>query len=140
MKPATPLERLAAMIDPGEELSGDERQQRAMQALVRFEERIRPADGGCLLWSSSPRGGYGQFSLNGRLYLSRRLAYEMWGGRVQAHERVFATCGVRACVDYQHLEARAVAMPTLPLDRFARQWAQMEAGSWFLGLWTARLA
>jgi hypothetical protein len=28
-------------------------------------------------------------------------------------------------------------MPTLPVDRFTRQWAQTEAGSWFLGLWTA---
>jgi hypothetical protein len=30
-----------------------------------------------------------------------------------------------------------VAMPTLPGDRFTRQWIQTEAGAWFLGLWTA---
>jgi hypothetical protein len=28
-------------------------------------------------------------------------------------------------------------MPTLSVDRFTTQWAQTEAGSWFLGLWTA---
>ena len=44
---------------------------------------------------------------------------------------------VRACVNYRHLETRPVATPTLPGDRFAARWAQTEAGSWFLGSWTA---
>lgn len=30
-----------------------------------------------------------------------------------------------------------MAMPTLPDDRFTREWIETEAGSWFLGLWTA---
>jgi hypothetical protein len=30
-----------------------------------------------------------------------------------------------------------VARPTLPEDRFTREWIETEAGSWFLGLWTA---
>jgi hypothetical protein len=45
--------------------------------------------------------------------------------------------GVRACVNYRHLETRPVATPTLPGDRFTARWPQTEAGSWFLGLWTA---
>lgn len=137
MTPTPSLERLAAIVDPADESSNDERQHRAMQTLARFERHIRPASGGCVLWSGSLRAGYGQFGLNGRLYLSRRLAYEIWVGRIQAHERIFSTCGVPACVNYQHLEARPVAMPTLPVDRYTRDWVQTEAGSWFLGLWTA---
>jgi hypothetical protein len=137
MKPSPSLERLAAIIDPADELSGDERRQRVLQTLARFERQVRSASGGCLLWSGPLTMGYGQFGLNGRLYLSRRLAYEIWVGRIQAHERVFSTCGVSACVNYQHLEARPVAMPTLPMDRFNRRWVETEAGSWFLGLWTA---
>ena len=43
----------------------------------------------------------------------------MWGGRVQAHERVFATCGVRACVNYHHLEARVRIGVKWFLPRFA---------------------
>jgi hypothetical protein len=30
-----------------------------------------------------------------------------------------------------------VALPTLPNGRFTREWIETEAGSWFLGLWTA---
>lgn len=131
------LERIATIMDPAGELDGDERQRRAVQALARFERYVRPMSDGCHLWTGSLAGGYGQFALNGRLFLSRRLAYEIWTGRIKAHDRVFSTCGVRACVNYRHLEARSVAMPTLPSDRFTRQWIQTEAGAWFLGLWTA---
>jgi hypothetical protein len=69
------LEHLARILDPAEELDTDERLQLATQALARFERRIQPVADGCHLWSGSlAADGYGQFSLNGRLYLSRRLA------------------------------------------------------------------
>jgi hypothetical protein len=132
------LEHLARILDPREELDTDERLRLASLALARFELYIRRVPDGCHLWSGSlAADGYGQFSLNGRLYLARRLAYQLWGGNIPAHERVFSTCGVRACVNYRHLETRPVATPVLPMDRFTAQWARTEAGSWFLGLWTA---
>jgi hypothetical protein len=81
--------------------------------------------------------GYGQFFLNGRLHPARRVAYELWVRPIEPSERVYSRCGVRACVNYRHLEARPVARPTLPEDRFTREWIETEAGSWFLGLWTA---
>jgi hypothetical protein len=83
------LERIATIMDPAGELDGDERQRRAVQALARFERYIRPMSDGCHLWTGSLAGGYGQFALNGRLFLSRRLAYEIWTGRIKAHDRVF---------------------------------------------------
>jgi hypothetical protein len=137
LKSRPSLERLATIVDPAGELDGDERQRRATQALARFERYIRPMTDGCHLWTGSLAGEYGQFGLNGRLFLSRRLAYEIWVGPIKDHDRVFSTCGVRACVNHRHLEARPVAMPTLPTDRFTTQWTKTEAGAWFLGLWTA---
>jgi hypothetical protein len=138
VEPTASLERLTAILDPAGELSGAERQQRATRALVRFERYIRSTPAGCYIWTGSlAADGYGQFGLNGRLYLSRRLAYEIWVRPIEAHERVFSTCGIRACVNYRHLEARPVAMPTLPVDRFTCRWVQTEAGAWFLGLWMA---
>jgi hypothetical protein len=137
LKSRPSLERLATIVDPAGELDGDERQRRAAQTLARFERYIRPMTDGCHLWSGSLAGEYGQFGLNGRLFLSRRLAYEIWVGPIKDHDRVFSTCGVRACVNHRHLEARPVAMPTLPTDRFTTQWTKTEAGAWFLGLWTA---
>ena len=136
---ATPnLDRLATIVDPMGELGDDERRQRAVQVLLRFERRIQPSHNGCRLWTGSVSAdGYARFSINGRLCLARRFVYELWVGPIEACERVFSTCGVRACVSYSHLEARPVAMPTLPWDRFTRSWAHTEAGSWFLGLWTA---
>lgn len=139
MEPATPdLDRLASMIDPMGELNRDERRRCAVQVLMRFERWVQPTDNGCHLWTGSLSvDGYGQFSVNGRLHLSRRLAYELWVRPIRAHERVFSTCGVRACVNYRHLAANSVALPMLPADRFTTSWAQSEAGSWFLGLWMA---
>lgn len=132
------MERLAAIMDASGELDSAEGMKRAVQVLARFERCIQPTSSGCHLWMGSlATDGYGRFSLNGRLLLARRVAYELWVGHIEAHERVFSRCGARACVNYRHLEARPVAMPTLPVDRFTRMWAQTEAGSWFLGLWTA---
>jgi hypothetical protein len=120
MEPATPdLDRLASMIDPMGELNRDERRRCAVQVLMRFERWVQPTDNGCHLWTGSLSvDGYGQFSVNGRLHLSRRLAYELWVRPIRAHERVFSTCGVRACVNYCHLAANSVALPMLPADRF----------------------
>jgi hypothetical protein len=132
------VERLAALADPSGALGGDERHQCAAHALDRFERYIQLTSTGCRLWTgSTAAGGYGQFFLNGRLHLARRVAYEVWVGPVGPNERVFSTCGVRACVNHRHLEARPVALPTLPEDRFTRKWIETEAGAWFLGLWTA---
>jgi hypothetical protein len=135
---AVGVERLAALVDPAGELDGDEHQQWATQALDRFERYILRSPTGCHLWTGFVTAdGYGQFSLSGRLHLARRVAYELWVGPIEPNGRVFSTCGVRACVNFRHLEARPVALPTLPNDRFTREWIETEAGSWFLGLWTA---
>jgi hypothetical protein len=132
------LEHLARILDPGEKLDTGERLQLALQTLARFERYIQRVQDGCYLWSGSlSADGYGQFSLNGRLYLARRLAFLLWCGVIPAHERVFSTCGVRSCVNYRHLETRPVATPVLPIDRFTARWTQTEAGAWFFGLWTA---
>jgi hypothetical protein len=135
---AVGVERLAALADPAGELDGDERQQWAIRVLDRFERYIRLSPTGCHLWTGFVTAdGYGQFFLSGRLHLARRVAYELCVGPIEPNERVFSTCGVRACVNFRHLEARPVALPALPNDRFTREWIETEAGSWFLGLWTA---
>ena len=132
------LEWLAALADPTEELDSDERWRCATQALARFERYIRLSPTGCHLWTGPVTAeGYGQFFLNGRLRLARRVAYELWVRPIRPHERVYSNCGAKACVNSRHLEARPVAMPTLPDDRFSRAWIETEAGAWFLGLWTA---
>jgi hypothetical protein len=54
---------------------------------------------GCHLWTGFVTAdGYGQFFLSGRLHLARRVAYELCVGPIEPNERVFSTCGVRACV------------------------------------------
>jgi DNA-binding CsgD family transcriptional regulator len=135
---AVGVERLAMLADPEGKLDRDQRLRRATQALDRFERYIQLSPTGCHLWMGSVTAdGYGQFALSGRLQLARRVAYELWVGPIGPNERVFSRCGVRACVNHRHLEAHPVAMPTLPDDRFTREWIETEAGSWFLGLWTA---
>jgi len=132
------MERLTTLADPAGTLDGAERQQYATRALDRFERYVQLSPTGCHLWIGSVTpDGYGQFFLGGRLHLARRVAYQLWVGPIEPNERVFSTCGVRVCVNYLHLEARPVALPTLPEDRFTREWMDTEAGSWFLGLWTA---
>jgi hypothetical protein len=92
--------------------------------------------------SSIPQGSSTVMSVSNGLL--RRLigpsgisCVRLWVGPIEPNERVFSTCGVRACVNFRHLEARPVALPTLPNDRFTREWIETEAGSWLLGLWTA---
>lgn len=134
---AVGVERLAALADPGGRLDGDQ-QRSVTHVRDRFERCIQLSPTGCHLWTGSlAADGYGQFFLNGRLHPARRVAYELWVRPIEPSERVYSTCAVRACVNYRHLEARPVARPTLPEDRFTREWIETEAGSWFLGLWTA---
>jgi hypothetical protein len=136
--PVANLERLGALADPTAELDRDERRRCAKQALVRFEGYIQLSPTGCHLWTGSVTAeGYGQFFLNGRLHLARRVAYELWVGPIRPNERVYSSCAAKACVNSCHLEACPVAMPTLPDNRFTRAWIGTEAGAWFLGLWTA---
>jgi len=72
------LEWLAALADPAEEPDSDERWRCATQALARFERYIRLSPTGCHLWTGPvTTEGYGQFFLNGRLRLARRVAYEL---------------------------------------------------------------
>jgi len=60
----------------------------------------------CWPWTASKRGGYGAFSLHGKIYLAHRIAFLIGGGvftesKPQANHR----CGNKVCCNPHHLYA-----------------------------------
>lgn len=68
----------------------------------------RPELGPCWLWTASVnerRGGYGQFSLNGRTRKAHQVSYELGVGPIPKGTEPDHLCRVHACVNWHHLEA-----------------------------------
>jgi hypothetical protein len=80
-------------------------------ALVNKEGPVpahRPELGPCWIWAGSinvRRGGYGQFSLNGRTRKAHQVSYELGVGPLPQGTEPDHLCRVHACVNYGHLEA-----------------------------------
>lgn len=69
---------------------------------------VRPDLGRCWLWTASVnerRGGYGQFSLDGRTRKAHQVAYELGVGPIPEGTEPDHLCRVHACVNWHHLEA-----------------------------------
>ena len=61
-------------------------------------------DNGCHVWTGARFGtGYGQFKLDGKTQLAHRVAWLWYTGSVA--DQVHHLCGVKACVNPEHLEA-----------------------------------
>lgn len=59
----------------------------------------------CWLWSGSKSlTGYGQVSLNNRLYTAHRVSYHIFKGKVPPDMQLDHLCMVRHCVNPKHLE------------------------------------
>jgi hypothetical protein len=67
----------------------------------------RPDLGPCWIWTASlhKRSGYGQFRLNGRTRKAYQVSYELGKEPLQEGTEPDHLCRVRACVNWDHLEA-----------------------------------
>lgn len=89
-----------------------------MNTLERFLPKFeRLSDSECWMWSAHrDRGGYGQFSVGGRLRRAHRVAYELFVGPIPEGRQIDHTCHDpqtcaggrscphRACVNPAHLQ------------------------------------
>ena len=78
-----------------------------MTIYERFQGKYIPVtESGCWLWlASCHNDGYGWFSLNGRMYLAHRIAYELYKEPIPNGLEIDHLCRVRSCVNPDHLEA-----------------------------------
>lgn len=59
---------------------------------------------GCILWFGSTEGsGYGSLNVDGEMRKAHRLAWEQVNGRIPEGMYVDHRCGVRSCVNPDHL-------------------------------------
>ena len=71
----------------------------------RFWSKVDKTDS-CWNWIASTLGnGYGQFKLNGKMYLAHRISYKDKYGKIPKALQIDHLCRNRACVNPEHLEA-----------------------------------
>lgn len=99
----------------------------------RFWEKVaegplppkRPELGPCQLWTASTgRGGYGLFSVEGRLVVAHRWAFERWVRPLVDDEQAHHRCEVTACVRLDHLRAETPRGNLMASDTPARRNAE----------------
>ena len=74
-------------------------------ALERFIAKTRDGPDDCWEWTACLiRGGYSQFSENGKNVLGHRWAYEHWIGPIPEGLEIDHLCRNRWCVNPEHLE------------------------------------
>ena len=72
--------------------------------LERFNEKYKPAESGCWLWTGSLRNGrYGQFWDGSKLDYAHRVSYRLFRGAIPANCVVCHRCDVQQCVNPEHL-------------------------------------
>lgn len=78
-------------------------------------DRIRrltaaPDANGCHVWTGATRNGYANMTVSGAKVRVHRLMYEMaTGAKIPAGMTIDHVCGVRRCVNPEHLECVSVA-------------------------------
>ena len=79
----------------------------ATPARVRFDEKCRVAESGCIEWTAATGSDddYGRFYFEGRMHLAHRWNYEQTHGRQPAHIDVCHACDNEICVRLSHLFA-----------------------------------
>jgi hypothetical protein len=60
-------------------------------------------ENGCWIWQGSKSQGYGRLRNDGRLLLTHRVAYAHAYGPITPHLMVCHQCGVRGCINPEHL-------------------------------------
>lgn len=70
-----------------------------------FFKRVNKTPGGCWLWPSQTKDGYGQFFLNGKNIYAHRISYELHVGPIPSGLQIDHLCKVRNCINPAHLEA-----------------------------------
>lgn len=73
--------------------------------LARTEE-----EGDCLVWTGhAAEGRFPQWRINGKLWLVRRLLWELTRGPIRAKHQIGVRCGVELCVHPECLVSRSKA-------------------------------
>jgi hypothetical protein len=73
--------------------------------LSRFNAKyVVDPDTGCWVWHAAKRGGYGAFSIKGKMTGAHQVSYEAVNGPVPAGLELDHLCRNRACVNPGHLE------------------------------------
>jgi hypothetical protein len=81
-----------------------------MNILERFERFITKKDDGCWVWHGALRGGYGAFSMEGKLKQSHRVAYELYNKRpITEGYCIRHKCRNTSCVNPDHIEEGTLA-------------------------------
>jgi len=78
--------------------------------LERFVPKVK-FTGYCWLWTAATVGAgpdnmYPALQWNGKIRRAHRLAYLYWNGPIPKGKEVHHTCGVKLCVNPDHLELR----------------------------------
>lgn len=71
----------------------------------RFHDYYVPEPNtGCWLWTKSLSEGYGRLGVNGKIVYAHRFSYELFVGEIPEGFIIDHKCGVRCCVNPDHLE------------------------------------
>ncbi len=73
----------------------------------RFLDKVNKVNrfSGCWLWvAATGKDGYGRFSVNGRMELAHRIAYNLYVGPIPEGLELDHACRNHACVNPNHLE------------------------------------
>lgn len=76
----------------------------ARPADVRFDEKWEVDENGCWIWQGATlENGYGEFQEKGKNWLAHRWSYTYARGEIREGHELHHGCGVRACVNPDHL-------------------------------------
>lgn len=70
---------------------------------IRFWQKV-DMTGDCWIWTAATSGGYGKFSIDGRLHRAHRVAYQILVGPISDDLVLDHLCRNTLCVNPHHLE------------------------------------
>lgn len=74
------------------------------KVIKRFKSKISiDKNSRCWIWIGTTSRGYGKFKLNRRLEYAHRVSIELFKGIIPGNLQVLHKCGVRSCVNPDHL-------------------------------------